>query len=49
MTEKRSAEKLFEISVEPPAAITLLKRESVLYLKAFGVKTIFLNCAVAKA
>ena len=49
MTKKRSAEKLLEISVDPPAAITRLKRKSVLYLKAFGVKTVFLNRAVAKA
>ena len=48
MTKKRSAEKLLEISVDPPAAITLLMRKSVLYLKAFGVKTVLLNCAVAK-
>ena len=49
MTKQRSAEKLLEISVDPPAAITLLKRKSVLYSKAFGVKIVFLNRAVAKA
>jgi len=40
--------KRFEISVEPPDAIILLKRKSVLYWKACEVRTALPSCAAAK-
>ncbi len=41
--------KSFEISAEPPGAIILLRRKSVLYWRDFGVKTALPNCVDEKA
>ena len=49
MTGKRSAEKTVRDIVESPGVIILPKRRFVLYWRAFQVRTVLLNCALAKA
>ena len=50
MTNKRSVEKKrFEISVEPPVAIILLKRKSVWNWMVSVARTVWTNCVDGKA